>query len=229
MQPDGLTDAREENYLAISGLSHFAFCRRQWALIHIEQQWAENVRTVEGDLLHSRAHDERQFESRGDTLIWRGLRVVSHRLRVQGVCDVVEFHRDPAGIPLAGREGLWKPYPVEYKRGKPNEYGADELQLCAQAMCLEEMLLCEIPEGSLFYGEPRRRTRVALDRALRDRTESVLREMAALYNRGATPKTVRQKGCASCSLKDICLPRLEKTRAASAYLKAHLPGEEDFA
>ena len=227
MQPDGLTDAREETYLLISGIQHFAFCRRQWALIYIEQQWAENLRTVEGDLLHSRAHDERRSESRGDTLIWRGLRVVSHRLHIQGVCDVVEFHRSASGVPLAGRDGLWEAYPVEYKHGKPNEYGADELQLCAQAMCLEEMLLCEIPEGSLFYGEPRRRTRVPLDRALRERTESVLREMEALYARGTTPKSARQKGCASCSIKDLCLPRLEKVPAASAYLKAHLPGEED--
>ena len=112
-----MTAIPEDEYLALSGLQHFAFCRRQWALIHIEQQWAEDLRTVDGELLHRRAHDEMQTESRGDTLIARGLRVVSHRLQVQGVCDVVEFHRDPAGVALAGREGKWLPYPVEYKRG----------------------------------------------------------------------------------------------------------------
>lgn len=207
-------------------MQHFAFCRRQWALIHIERQWAENLRTVEGQLLHQRAHDAAQTESRGDTLIVRGLRVVSHRLHAQGVCDVVEFHRDAAGISLAGREGTWLPYPVEYKKGKPNEYGADELQLCAQAMCLEEMLLCTIPEGSLFYGEPRRRTRVALDASLREQVETMLEEMRALYARGHTPKAKPGKGCNACSLKDICLPRLVKVPAASAYLRAHLPEEE---
>ena len=217
----------EDEYFALSGLQHFAFCRRQWAIIHIEQQWAENLRTVEGDLLHKRAHDALQTESRGDTLIVRGLRVVSHRLQVQGVCDVVEFHRDPTGATLAGREGKWLPYPVEYKRGKPKPFVADELQLCAQAMCLEEMLLCAIPEGSLFYGEPRRRTRVALDTALRERVEAMLTEMRSLYARGHTPRAKPGKGCAVCSLKGLCLPRLAKGQSPAAYLHDHLPGKKD--
>ncbi len=222
-----MTELTEDEYLALSGIQHFVFCRRQWALIHIEQQWAENLRTVEGDLLHRRAHDETQTESRGDTLIARGLRVVSHRLQVQGVCDVVEFHRDPAGVTLAGQEGTWLPYPVEYKRGAPKPSDADELQLCSQAMCLEEMLLCDVPEGSLFYGEPRRRVRVALDAALRWRVEAILKEMRALYARGHTPKAKPGKGCAACSLKDLCLPRLTKLQSPAAYLRAHLSGEED--
>ncbi len=222
-----MTTLREEDYLALSGIQHFAFCRRQWALIHVERQWAENLRTVEGQLLHQRAHDETQAERRGGTLILRGLKVASHRLCVQGICDVVEFHQSPAGIPLAGWEGTWQPYPVEYKRGKPNAYGADELQLCAQAMCLEEMLLCEIPEGSLFYGEPRRRTRVALDEPLRQNVESMLSEMRALYARGHTPKAVPGKGCAACSLKEVCLPKLTRLRSVSSYLRSHLPGEEE--
>ena len=222
-----MTALPEEEYLALSGLQHFVFCRRQWALIHIERQWAENLRTVEGDLLHRRAHDEHQTESRGDILIVRGLRVISHRLQVQGVCDVVEFRRDPAGVPLAGREGKWRPYPVEYKRGTPKPFDADELQLCAQAMCLEEMLLCDVPEGSLFYGEPRRRTRVALDAALRGRVEAMLEEMRALYARGHTPKAKPGRGCAACSMKELCLPRLVKLPSPAAYLRAHLPGEED--
>lgn len=222
-----MTVLPEDEYIALSGIQHFAFCRRQWALIHIEQQWAENLRTVEGDLLHRRAHDETQTESRGDTLIVRGLRVVSHRLKIQGVCDVVEFHRDPNGVTLAGREGKWSPYPVEYKRGKPKPFDADELQLCAQAVCLEEMLLCSIPEGSLFYGEPRRRTKVAFDAALRERVENMLSEMYDLYSRGHTPKAAPGKGCAACSLKELCLPRLQKNQSADAYIRAHLPGEEE--
>lgn len=221
-----MTRLPEEDYLPLSGLQHFAFCRRQWALIHIEQQWVDNLRTVEGDLLHRRAHEE-QTELRGDTLTVRGLRVISHRLQIQGVCDVVEFYRDPTGINLASREGKWLPYPVEYKRGAPKPFDADELQLCAQAMCLEEMLLCAIPEGSLFYGEPRRRTRVTLDEPLRERVEALLSEMRTLYIQGRTPKAKPSKGCAACSMKDLCLPRLVKSPSPTAYLRAHLPGEED--
>ena len=222
-----MTDLPEDEYLALSGIQHFAFCRRQWALIHIERQWAENLRTVEGDLLHQRAHSEQLTESRGDTVIVRGLRVVSRRLQIQGVCDVVEFRRDPSGVTLHGRDGKWRPYPVEYKRGSPKPGDADELQLCAQAMCLEEMLLCAIPEGSLFYGEPRRRTKVSLDAALRGRVEAAVTEMRALSARGYTPRATPGKGCSACSLKELCLPQLAKRQSPSAYLREHLPGKED--
>ena len=149
----------EEDYLLLSGIQHFAFCRRQWALIHIENQWAENERTVDGIIMHEKAHSG-DAESRGDAVIMRAVRVFSATLGVSGECDVVEFHRNADGISLNGHDGLWQPYPVEYKRGKPKEHNADEMQLCAQAMCLEEMLCCTIPCGALFYGEPRRRTEV---------------------------------------------------------------------
>lgn len=115
----------EEEFLQLSGLQHFAFCRRQWALIHVEDQWAENLRTVEGDLFHRRAHDEKQRERRGDTLVLRDLPVYSPSLGVSGKCDVVEFHADPQGVPLRGEDGLWSPYPVEYKRGAPKSHSAD--------------------------------------------------------------------------------------------------------
>ena len=216
----------EENYLWISGLQHFSFCRRQWALIHLEQQWAENLRTVEGQLLHQRAHDETQIERRGDLLIVRGMRVVSHTSHIQGVCDVVEFHRSPDGVSLYGYEDTWLPYPVEYKKGKPNAFGADELQLCAQAMCLEEMLACHIPEGSLFYGEPRRRSKISLDQALRQKVQDMLLEMQDLYVKRYTPKAKPTKSCSACSLKNLCLPRLSKISSVSDYLQAHLPEKE---
>lgn len=222
-----MTAAPEEDYLAISGIQHFAFCRRQWALIHLERQWAENLRTVDGQLLHRRAHDAAQTESRGDLLIVRGLPVVSHRLSVQGVCDVVEFYRAEDGISLAGRAGLWRPYPVEYKKGAAKSYDADELQLCAQAMCLEEMLLCKIAEGALFYGEPHRRTMVPFSRELRDRVSSMLEEMRSLAARGHTPEVKPGRSCAACSLKEICLPGLKRVPAASSYLRQHLPEEEE--
>lgn len=204
----------------LSGLQHFSFCRRQWALIHIEDQWRENLRTVEGDLFHSRAHDEQQRERRGDTLILRGLPVVSHSLGLSGQCDVVEFHADPNGVPLRGEDGLWTPFPVEYKRGKPKEVLSDQLQLCAQAICLEEMLCCSITEGALFYGEPRRRTVVLFTEELRERVRLEAEEMHQLFRRGYTPKVKPTKSCNACSLKELCLPSLMRRPTVSAYLKA---------
>ena len=205
--------------LTLSGLQHFAFCRRQWALIFIEQQWQENERTAAGSVMHQRAHDETQLERRGDTLIVRGLRVASERLNVTGVCDVVEFTQSPDGITLHGQAGKWIPYPVEYKRGAPKEHDADALQLCGQAMCLEEMLLCEIPEGSLFYGETRRRERVQFTPELRGRVRELLEEMQGYMERGYTPKAKMTKGCNACSLKEICLPKLSKSMPVDEYLQ----------
>ena len=209
----------EEELLPLSGLQHFVFCRRQWALIHIERLWQENLRTVEGELMHTRAHDEQQRERRGDTLILRGLPVSSGNLGISGQCDVVEFHADPQGISLHGEEGLWRPYPVEYKRGKPKPHDADKLQLCAQAMCLEEMLCCDIPEGALFYGEPRRRTVVPLTAELRQAVRDGLEEMHRLFRRGYTPRVKPSKSCKSCSLSELCLPGLKQSGSVSDYLK----------
>lgn len=212
----------EEDYLQLSGLQHFAFCRRQWALIHIEDQWAENYRTVDGHLMHERVHDQEFRESRGDRLTVRGLAVHSAELGISGQCDAVEFFKSPAGVPLGGRDGLWLPYPVEYKRGKPKEHGADELQLCAQAMCLEEMLCCPVPEGALYYGEPRRRTVVSFTEELRGRVQESLAEMHELYQRRYTPRVKPSKACNACSLKDVCLPKLMSRRSVSDYLAANL-------
>ena len=215
----------ERELLMLSGLQHFAYCRRQWALIHVEQQWQENLHTAEGQVFHQRAHDEKQTEVRGNTVIVRGMRVQSERLGVSGICDVVEFRRAPEGIALAGREGRFSAYPIEYKKGAPKEHQADELQLCAQAMCLEEMLVCDIGEGSLFYGETRRRTRVTFTPELRAQVEQMLEEMHGYDARGYTPRVRRHKGCAACSLREICLPGMEKMPAASAYLRAHVQEE----
>lgn len=215
----------DDELLQLSGLQHFAFCRRQWALIHIENQWRGNLRTVEGDLFHSRAHDEAQRERRCDTLILRGLPVVSRTLGISGQCDVVEFHADPAGVPLHGEEGLWQPFPVEYKRGAPKAHEADELQLCAQAMCLEEMLCCSIPEGALFYGETRRRTSVPFTRELRQQVRTLLEEMHQLFRRGYTPKVKPSKSCNACSLKEVCLPVLMRKRSVADYLRGAMEEE----
>lgn len=211
----------ESEYLMLSGLQHFAFCKRQWALIDIETQWKENQWTVEGDLFHEKVH-ARTAERRADVLIVRDLRVASPTLGVSGACDVVEFHADPAGIALSGRRGTWQPYPVEYKRGSPKAHRADELQLCCQAMCLEEMLCCEIRHGALFYGESRRRQEVVFTQELRELVRKMLVEMHEYMQRGYTPHVKPQKGCASCSLKDICLPEIGKKQSVRAYLRDHL-------
>ena len=210
---------REEDYLTLSGIQHYAFCPRQWALIFIEQQWADNARTIDGNLLHRRAHDENLIERRGDMLIARGLRVVSHELNAAGVCDVVEFHSDPGGISLPGQTGLWRVYPVEYKRGSPKENDADALQLCGQAMCLEKMLLCEIPEGSLYYGETRRRQRVDFNTEMRNSVKEMLIAMRDHMQRGYTPQAKQGKRCNACSLNEICLPKLKRTPKVSEYLR----------
>ncbi len=212
----------EEEFLQLSGLQHFAFCRRRWALIHLEQQWADNVLTADGTVMHQRAHDSASTESRGDLFIARGVYVFSATLGVSGQCDVVEFRRDPKGVPLPGKSGTWQPYPVEYKRGAPSGHNADALQLCAQALCLEEMLCCPIPPGALYYGTPRRRQRVDFSPELRQAVKEALEEMHHLFRRGHTPKTKPTKACRSCSLQDLCLPQLDRRRSVAAYLREEL-------
>ena len=213
---------REEDFLMLSGLQHFKFCRRQWALIHIENQWAENFRTADGSLMHQKAHDKGTNESRGDIFTVRGMNVFSRTLGVSGECDVVEFHKDDCGISLQGRSGLWRAYPVEYKRGKPNSYGSNELQLCAQAMCLEEMLCCDVEKGALFYGETRQRVEVMFSEDLRSEVREILAQMHEYYRRGHTPKSKPTKACNACSLKELCLPTLMKNRSVDEYICSNM-------
>ena len=212
----------EEDYLQLSGLQHFRFCRRQWALIHVENQWAENGRTADGAIMHQKAHDAGAKERRSALLIARDMHVFSPTLGIAGACDVVEVRRSELGVPLHGQEGLYQPFPVEYKRGSPRQDTANALQLCAQAMCLEEMLCCEIPAGALYYGEIRRRETVELTQELRHEVRDCLAEMHALYERGHTPRVKPTKACNACSLKERCLPKLLRTGSASGYVKARL-------
>ena len=194
--------ASPDDYLLMSGIQHFSFCRRQWALIHLEQQWSENQRTAEGRLQHTRCHDVTLTEKRGDLLIARGMRVVSHHLKLTGDCDEVEFHKDPNGVSLQGRCGL--------------------LQLCAQAMALEEMLVCEVPEGEIFYEETRQREHVSLTPELRSTAQTMADEMNRLFARGYTPKSKPGKHCNACSLKELCLPALYQQADPAAYLREHI-------
>jgi CRISPR-associated exonuclease Cas4 len=210
-----------DDYLQLSGLQHFAFCRRQWALIHIERVWTENARTADGRVMHERAHSGAS-ELRGDTLTVRSLKISSHTLGLSGECDIVEFHRGDGGVPLSGREGLWHAYPVEYKRGKTKLNDCDRMQLCAQAMCLEEMLRCDVPEGALFYGEPRRRELVAFTSALRAEVTQAACEMREMFDRRHTPSVKTSAKCKACSISGECLPVLMKKRSVDEYLRGAL-------
>ena len=212
----------EADYLQLSGVQHFSFCRRQWALIHIEQQWAENERTTAGELFHKRAHDEGLTEKRGSKLIVRGMKIASSRLGISGNCDVVEFHSVSDGIQIKKYDGLWKAVPVEYKKGIEKNGQEDMIQLCAQAICLEEMLLTEIPYGYLYYGESKKRVKVIFDNELRNEVIALCKEMHQYFAKDYTPKSKRTKKCNACSLKDICIPKLEKIKSVKTYMKTML-------
>lgn len=220
----------EDDYLMISEIQHFVFCRRQWALIHIEQHWAENFRTADGAVMHKNVHNSSYNETRKDKITVRALRVNSAELGLTGECDVVEFTRYDDGVPLFGREGKYSVMPIEYKRGSPKEDDCDRLQLCAQALCLEEMLCCKINEGCLYYGETKRRTKVVFDEDMRQRVKSITEEMHGYYSRKYTPIVKRTKSCNACSLKDLCLPVIMKNKSAKNYMKkmiAKIDDEED--
>jgi len=196
--------------LPISALQHLLYCDRQCALIHIERLWEENFFTAEGRVLHERAH-EGPSESRPGIRVTHGLTLVSRRLGLQGEADVVEFQRNGRVVP------------VEYKRGKPKGHRADEVQLCAQALCLEEMLEREIWQGFLFYGKTRRRLEVAIDSELRALTESLALRLHELIASGETPPPVFEaKKCSACSLMEVCIPRLSKRTAAGGYFSRAL-------
>lgn len=227
----------ESDLLPLSGLQHLIFCERQWGLIHLEQIWVENRLTAEGRILHERS-DTSETEVRGDLRIARALRIHSLRLGLAGVADVVEFHRvapagkategdplellppaEPGGVLLRGARGVWVPMPVEFKRGKPKADRCDEIQLCAQALCLEEMLSVAIPAGALYYGKTRRRTNVAFDAELRTLTESAAARMRQLYDQRRTPAPVYSKKCEKCSLIEVCQPRALMDKAKiDAYM-----------
>jgi len=209
----------EDDLLQISGLQHIAFCPRQWALIHIEQQWQENRYTAEGQILHHRA-DDSGHEKRGDTLTVRSLRLQSLRLGLSGIADVVEFHRvSSGGCQLPHHRGFWQPYPVEYKRGRKKSEDWDEVQLCAQALCLEEMLNVTINEGSIYYGQTHRRNKVEITETLRQRVVMLSQQMQKMWQQQLTPAAQPNVKCEHCSLYDCCLPDGISGRSAQHYLR----------
>lgn len=214
-----MTTYSDDGLLALSGIQHFAFCERQWALIHIEKQWEENVRTVEGKQMHERVDDPYFTETRNNIKIVRSVPLVSRSLGLYGVADAIEYWQDSGDISST------KISIVEYKRGKPKADDRDEVQLCAQVTCIEEMLGAKIDCGYLFYGETRHRHKVDLDETLRTRVRELAKRMHDLFEKGITPTVTKQSKCRNCSLENICVPDLGKKRnAADRYLK-HLVEE----
>jgi CRISPR-associated exonuclease Cas4 len=211
----------EDDLLPLSGLQHLAFCERRWALIHLEQQWEENLFTAEGKLLHEKAHSA-EVESRPEVLVRRTLPLRSFRLGLSGQADIVEFlpcEASEPGVSMPRRKGLWKPYPVEYKRTR-DQHGsvAYRTQLCAQALCLEEMLQVPIPAGAVFDGRAKRREVVIFDESLRQEVEHSAARMHQILASRRTPRAVYAKKCEGCSMKLVCLPSVTESNSASRYL-----------
>ncbi len=199
----------EDELVPISALQHFLFCERQCALIHLEGLWAENRFTAEGRILHNRV-ERGGWEARGAVRVEYSVLLKSLRLGIAGIADVVEFHREEEG---------WRPFPVEHKRGRPKTDRCDEVQLCAQAICLEEMLDLRIKQGALYYGKTRHRKDVEFNETLREETESVSLQIHQLFATGVTPEPEYGPKCQSCSLRELCVPRSRsRYRRATNYL-----------
>lgn len=215
-----------DDYLWLSGISHFRFCKRQWALIHIEQQWEENALTAEGHIMHERVHDSGFTEKRGRIILSRGMPVRSDRLKINGVCDMVELIcDDETGVPIFGRDGLYRINPVEYKHGNDRYDESAAFQLCAQVLCLEEMFVTDIPTADIYYGRLHARKTYEMTPELRKDVEEALAEMNSYMARGYTPKVKPKKECKSCSMYEICRPDLTKCGSAKEYVKEVLSDE----
>lgn len=212
----------EADFLLLSGIQHFQFCERQWALIHIEQEWEENVLTIEGAHLHDKADNPFTREKRHNILTVRGLPIHSARLGLTGICDVVEFHRHEQGVPLQNEKGNYLPVPIEYKRGRPKNDQSDILQLVAQAMCLEEMLYCTVSHGYLYYHEIRRRDKIEITDQLKDLVQQTAKRMHNYYAKRFTPRVKTGAHCKSCSLRHVCLPELLTKETVTSYMKRML-------
>lgn len=204
----------EDDFLMLSGVQHYYFCKRQWALIHIEQQWAENQSTMEGNYLHEKADMPFFKEKRKDFLISRAVPVSSEILGLAGIIDVIEFRRSDDGIKLNRHVGAWIPEVIEYKRGKEKPDERDIVQLCAQVICLEEKWDVRIDKSYLYYFKTNKRIEVLITNELRDKVIEISKDMHRLYNEQKIPPAEFFKNCQLCSLYDICMPRITKRRAS---------------
>ena len=213
-----MTNYPDDDLLPLSGIQHYAFCPRQWALIHIEKAWAENVLTVEGKFLHEKADDPFSAETRQGVRTVRALPVVSHELGLQGVIDVMEISDSENGQER-------KMTIIEYKRGRPKPDERDKVQLCAQAMCVEEMLDVSLQSGFLFYGQTRRRVEVEYSPELRQKVKEYAAQMHEIYKTGKTPLVKTSKKCRNCSMADLCVPDLAaKNSQVQKYIAKNIAG-----
>lgn len=215
----------EDDMLMLSGIQHFMFCPRQWALIHLEQQWDENRLTMEGKLLHSNVDNPAYRQKNGDTITLRSVAIASKRLGLYGLTDAVELqpsNETKGGIRSKLYPGIWMPFPIEYKRGKPKRTAIDEVQLAAQAMCMEEMYEIDIHFGALYYGETRHREVISINEQLREQVVICAEEMHRIFRSGHLPKVVKGKHCKNCSLMNICMPNIESCTQVNTYLKRYL-------
>lgn len=211
-------------WVPLSALQHYRFCPRQCALIHLEDAWSENRLTAEGRVLHERVHAAGR-EKRDALIIVRGMRLYSRRHHLSGVADVVEFHRvgdGEAGAALPGEKGLWRPFPVEYKRGKAKQSGLDEEQLAGQALCLAEMLDTPVPAGALFYGASKRRKDVVFSDELFHHVVRLATSVRRMMESGVTPGPSAGPHCKACSLESACLPSSMPGTVMEYYLRNSL-------
>lgn len=200
----------EDDYIQISSLQHYVFCPRQCGLIHVEDVWTDNMFTVRGEILHEKV-DTDTYETRGTLKTVRGLRIHSTRLGIVGRCDVVEFRRD--------KNEQEEVFPVEFKSGEPKEDVSDKVQLCAQVLCLEEMLNTKIMQGAFFYGKIRRRNLVEIDTELRTRTEEIISVIHDIVMTKHVPPAIYSEKCRNCSLEDTCMPRAMNEKRLKQYMK----------
>lgn len=201
----------EDDLLQLSGLQHLLYCTRQCALAYMELQWADNFFTAKGIVMHEKVH-ENKYESKKDVRIERDIYIKSYALGLVGKSDVVEFRKS--------EDGKLIPFPVEYKSGKAKNDNTDKVQLCAQALCLEEMLKIFIPKGAIYYGKTRNRLDVEFDESLRNETIALAKEFHSLIESGITPKPEYSKKCDNCSFKELCLPEIfGKEKSVKAYLQ----------
>ncbi len=215
----------EDDMLMLSGIQHYAFCPRQWALIHIEQQWNDNLLTTEGHIMHQHVDDPFYRQKMGDHICLRSVSLASRELGLYGTSDIVELHPSDSEencIVHPNYPGRWTPFPVEYKHGQPKHDDVDIVQLVAQALCLEEVYGIRIQKGAIFYGVTRHRLDVEITDELRNKVRAYAKSMHELFLIGKTPSATKQPFCRSCSLKDICMPDSAYKGSASDYLKRNL-------
>ncbi len=223
-----MTFYEDDQMLLLSGIQHYMYCPRQWALIHIEQQWNDNRLTAEGQLLHKNVDNPNYRQKNGDTITLHAVHVASHSLGLFGICDAIELVPSESAtdaITHPRYPGFWKPYPIEYKRGHQKTDERDKVQLCAQVICLEEMYDIHIPEAALFYYETRHREKVPINESLRQLTSHLSEAMHMSFSSGITPTPPVNHHCRNCSLVDLCIPELTKKKSVSSYLKTMLDEE----